>query len=683
MASKRPRSGANVNDLGRRSHVSQSGIATLLNDVRMHGMPEHSSRNYQYKERKRFASTMTPFGTLIVSERMHLENGAVHTIAVQNPMAILHQSMVECEGFRCLIRDAIAEHGVGQPWHLIVYNDGISPQDSKSAHDKRKLVSFYWAFKEYGQRALSTEEAWGVLATVRLSLLEKYKGGLSRFTREFLDKQFFNKTAGGNDFETTGMALPQCMSAPAGNRLTLNACLWCFVADEPALKDFFMIKGHAGLLPCILCSNVLLHRLYDPTVHAGFISTACTDWMAMKRHTDASIRVLYLHLAEQHGLAEPDDFKELELACGMNYSVFSLMAEPRIMVASMLMYDWPHTYVIGGLLDNEMGSLMQEFRRLRAPTSYDTLSAIVGRFTFPGRQRPNFDRLFDAAAVRSHYAAGAFKSSASDFLTLAPIFAFYMKHVALPQGHAQPMVVSMIAGFDVLSLLLCIRHGCVEPEVLKGAIEHHLRLFKAAYGPDAFVPKHHYAMHLWWMLYIFGMLLSSLPLERLHKIPKRYTRERRNTQSYEVGTIEDITIKQLYDRRENWLAVNVLVGGGSPPFKKMRDILQELYPTASNFLVARAFKTRSGPVVCEDVVFFLHGGARQCGQVKLHCSVDGSLISFIECWELAPVAFLDTDIARYKICPNPHAYPSKDILTTLVYSAADGFATVLVPPLLR
>jgi hypothetical protein len=118
-------------------------------------------------------------------------------------------------------------------------------------HDKRKLVSFYWAFKEYGQRALSTEEAWGALATVRLSLLEKYKGGLSRFTREFLDRQFFNK-AGGNDFETTGMLLPECMSAPAGNRLTLNAGLWCFVADEPALKDFFMIKGHAGLLPCIL-----------------------------------------------------------------------------------------------------------------------------------------------------------------------------------------------------------------------------------------------------------------------------------------------------------------------------------------------------------------------------------------------------------------------------------------------
>ena len=82
-------------------------------------------------------------------------------------------------------------------------------------------------------------------------------------------------------------------------------------------------------------------------------------------------------------------------------------------------------------------------------------------------------------------------------------------------------------------------------------------------------------------------------------------------------------------------------------------------------------------------MFFLHGGARQCGQVKLHCSVDGSLFSFIECWELAPVDLLSTDIARYKICPNPHAYPSQDILTTLVYSAADGFATVLVPPLFR
>ena len=67
-------------------------------------------------------------------------------------MAVLHQSMVDCGGFRTLMENAVVTNGLARPWGLIVYNDGVTPQDSASQHDKRKLVNIYWGFKEHGAR---------------------------------------------------------------------------------------------------------------------------------------------------------------------------------------------------------------------------------------------------------------------------------------------------------------------------------------------------------------------------------------------------------------------------------------------------------------------------------------------------------------------------------------------------
>ena len=103
-------------------------------------------------------------------------------------------------------------------------------------------------------------------------------------------------------------------------------------------------RGHAGLAPCCLCRNVILHRLYNVVVHD------------LRLHDDASIRALYLHLADAHGRGvRGDEFEELEIATGLGYNDFGLIHNPRVHVTSMLMYDWPHIYVVGGLLDIEIG----------------------------------------------------------------------------------------------------------------------------------------------------------------------------------------------------------------------------------------------------------------------------------------------------------------------------------------
>ena len=213
----------------------------------------------------------------------------------------------------------------------------------------------------------------------------------------------------------------------------------------------------------------------------------------------------------------------------------------------------------------------------------------------------------------------------------------------------------------------------------------HLQLYKALYGDEAMVPKHHFALHLWFMLRTFGTLISCLTMERLHKISKRMVKNRANTRSYELGCIEDVTIKQLHDRCEEWMEVDVLVGGSIPRSTSLLfRMLRELHPDGDCPTVARAIATRCGQVACEDVVFYeVDGLPRQCGQVKLHYAVAGVTYSFIEAWRKTAVAHLSEDAERYRVVANPARYRSSSILAALTFSAVEGYATVLVPPLYR
>jgi hypothetical protein len=85
-------------------------------------------------------------------------------------------------------------------------------------------------------------------------------------------------------------------------------------------------------------------------------------------------------------------------------------------------------------------------------------------------------------------------------------------------------------------------------------------------------------------------------------------------------------------------------------------------------------------------VFFLVGGERRCGQVKLHFKLpayENAHVSFIESWERIPTPEFEPSAHRYKAVANAKPYDSSTILGALTYSVASGVATVLVPPLFR
>ena len=660
-----------LSDLGRTSFVSQRGLATLLNTIQKEGIPPHFSRATQFRHRQKRCYEMTPYGRVIVRETLVTRKGPVR-VGIQNPMAMLHKLTSSCDGFQELMRHAVAQHGTDNPWGIVLYNDGITPQDSSSKHDKRKLIAFYWSFREFGPRGLAMEEAWMTLALIRTSTLEQYEGGICRFTRECLDKHFF--CANGNNFKTTGMFLP---SVPANG--PLRAVIWTFLGDEPALKDFFECKGHAGFKPCLLCSNVVLLTFHSAALGPEFVSHDCESDDLIQLHTDASILAVYEKLGTDRAMA---NYGELVIASGFNYVERGLILHPDVRVASMTMFDWPHVMCAGGLLDHELGMCMKTLHTLRAPTTYATLGEFVKMFTWPKRHKFNIDKLFDAAATKSHLTATSWGSTVSELLSLTPVLSLYFVAVGIPQGHAKEAVTSLVACLDCVELLQVVKTGLVQPEDLKTAFDSHYKLFLIAYERACVKPKHHYARHLWRILKDQKMLLSCLVLERFHRVAKAYARVRHNTTSHDVCLLEELTVTKLMDCKRNFLHMGLV--NAAKPRGNIANLLKDMFhDDFDSIRISSTLATSRGTIAVNDVVFLRIDGQLQCGEVILHFTRSTETLAVVSLWVQVPTLFTFGHTRRYDVVDNPQIVASTCLEEPLIYSRSDGAVTVLLPPLYR
>ena len=171
-------------------------------------------------------------------------------------------------------------------------------------------------------------------------------------------------------------------------------------------------------------------------------------------------------------------------------------------------------------------------------------------------------------------------------------------------------VASMVAVLQVVVLLLDLKAGTVSADALTTAILRHLGLYSIAYGDSAVRPKHHFALHLGPMLRRFPFLLSTFVHERKHRVVKKYTRDRRNLQSWDLGAIEEITCHQLWELGKPLLHTFKT----AQPRPKMLDVLREIFP---------ALQHDASFSLVNDIK--VHGGAANVGDV-VTCTFDNCMV---------------------------------------------------------
>ncbi|CAE7201964.1 unnamed protein product [Symbiodinium sp. CCMP2592] len=315
----------------------------------------------------------------------------------------------------------------------------------------------------------------------RSHLVNQLPGGLSQFTHHLLQALKLE------DFEH-GLLLDS-----GGERVMFFAKLDTMVADEAALKAVFDVKGSSGTLPCPLCSNVVAKTSMlegcDTTgtlvpVHETALEKFCA-------RTDNTIWQGCRLLQSRCGQVSKKAFEQLEQSLGMNHNPDGVLFHGSLPLASTLMYDWLHCYLVAGLMHVELGLL------------------------FP-----------------MLYTHGVTAESLKDWmcLNLYPLLRLFLLSLAtgsIPDLLAKAMT-SCLNLFLVLDLLLKGNRGeQVPPDDLEAAILKHCRAFLSAYGSEHVVPKFHYSLHL-------GAFARKKPLiscfthERKHRQIKQLANEIHN-----------------------------------------------------------------------------------------------------------------------------------------------------------
>ena len=422
----------------------------------------------------------------------------------------------------------------------------------------------------------------------------------------------------------------------------LFAKVGVIVADEPALKDMLYCKGHGGIKPCVRCLNVTLSRfdLAPRSEHA--VDFTCIDMSLVKLHTNATVKGIMGRLERAQaevdaGTMRVKDFRIKEMMYGFNHSPYNVLHGNHVTV-DMIMYDWMHVYVCSGIGDSEFGALMKDFARIKAPVTYNEIGDYVRAWRMP-KALPNVAKLFSPSAISKNLDKSGFGCTASQFLTLVPVLYKYFSIVATGYGILQAKVLSIIALFEVISLLTITSEppqgrSRVSADDLERAIIKHLRLHQDAYGHTLWVPKHHYAFHLGHIYREHGTLISCFVHERKHRVVKRYMYARDNTRSYELCSLEDVVVFQLEELRSKQLLKTGMVTA-SRPTASMLAAIKEVEPNCIEALVSIACSNRFGVMQNGDAVFVAEGNMLNVGELMLNYKADhGEERSIVNMWTL-------------------------------------------------
>ena len=241
-------------------------------------MPESLSRWSQYRARKAMTcEALTPFGPLVECEKLPKMKGGTCEVAYQNPQAWLYYQSKHSAHFARIIDEAHALYPCTptSPWLLVLYEDWVNPSDGLAINHSRSPHVFYWSFLQLGANALAHEGCWGTVTLLTKMDANLIQGGLLHVTSRVVNRFFkdpHNSRKAGVTLELYGSEKTFCILG----ELEMILC------DEPGIKECIGCQGHAGIKPCFVCINAVLHRgmgMQDPWWLGSkyFVSIAETD----------------------------------------------------------------------------------------------------------------------------------------------------------------------------------------------------------------------------------------------------------------------------------------------------------------------------------------------------------------------------------------------------------------------
>ena len=669
-------------------HISASALASVLDDVDEHGVPEAHSRRHMREARDLAAEEHTPYGPLYHTVELDAIGGGRKTMRIVHPFALLWFAYATCATFAMLIDARLLEHPatVDQPWSLVMYSDEVTPGDALAHDQTRKIQVVYFSFLELGSNVLSREESWFTVTAKRSSEVTKISGGMSQVFGAILT--VFFATAGTN-MAVSGLTLKHRDNP----MVRIFAKLKCFVQDGGAHKITWHCKGDGGLRLCMLCKNLFTHKseLCDDD-GSGLLRCNVIVDSELDMATDAEIINTVRDLAAHADVDSKGDFEARQKIVGFVHEPSSMLLNPDldgvIQPASQFMHDWMHGIFGNGVFNILIYLVLEAFQDNGVANIWDHVGGYLRNYKWPGRVHyASLADRFSAKCRRSSRKAKHLKCQASDGLSMLPVLAFFFGAVALQWGVCDGACLAVVALADIVDFIVAVPRGNVTPEQIRCAVHKFLNLFTAAFGVTFLTPKFHWLLHFANHLHTFGTLLSCFVHERKHRMVKRYANEVYNTVAFEQSVLNEVLCHHLARlEAQDTFDFNL---GLVHPRDAPRALIQFLgtildIPAGQPVLVST--ECRFSPLAtCKrgDVVFVREGAGFVAGQVWVHTSVLGVHVSLISLWSLVRMD-LDHSAAEWRLDDHAHLVEPADILDTAIWTQLDGgIVRTLLPCHLR
>eukprot|EP00959_Pyramimonas_sp_CCMP1952_P323179 6762718-Pyramimonas_sp.AAC.1 len=223
-------------------------MAKLLEQVRLHGLPDAFSRSTQQRARQSLAFQSTSFGPLLQKTEVPIDdNGGSVDIWVQHPLGFLEAACAESDSFRTFLQSVLNESS--NKISILIYSDEVTPGNPLSDNNKRRIQAIYWSVAEFGWPALAHEEFWFAAAGIRSKVVDSLPGGMGEAFKHVL-KSFFGLPSKPDLRHGVAMQIPGENSP----RIVFGA-LALMLQDERAHKFSTHAKGAGAHKICAMCAN--------------------------------------------------------------------------------------------------------------------------------------------------------------------------------------------------------------------------------------------------------------------------------------------------------------------------------------------------------------------------------------------------------------------------------------------
>ena len=363
--------------------------------------------------------------------------------AAASPPKLLALLLRRCAAYRSMFEEKLQLYPSTPEslWGLIVYLDELTPGNIIRPDNARKTTVVYMSFLQLGLQ-LRREETWFPVACVRHCVLDRTDGGASTAMRALLRETFF-----GDENFSHGTTV-HIGSSP----MLFFAKVSQVIADEPALKEMWGWKGHAGIKPCVFCKNLVAKSsnlcAFDDS---GYLKDLWEPRVDMfDSASDVELWAAFDNLMTQKTMLGVTKFDKLEKAVGMNCLPTGLLAdvELRAMVSpSSCRYDSCHCYY-QGLAGWEMNLFMASCSELGI-TFNDFQQYCEAGWMRPKACKSSSPKQISTVAAKFE----SFKGMAQDILVILPLMRHFAETAIAPTGELTKQLQSFDAMCECVLLL--------------------------------------------------------------------------------------------------------------------------------------------------------------------------------------------------------------------------------------